>query len=128
MMIKIRETSTKKLSLYFLNNQFTRKFRKSKFNLTQVPNLLRCKKKMTIEMLQLRAKFQAATVSCSRFVWITNSSDHSDTANLLLTKSLQEIRSSNPPVVTGICDPNKSRARHHRKVTIFLAVHVKYLS
>ena len=24
-----------------------------------------------------------------------------------------EIRSSNPPVVTGICDPNKSRARHH---------------
>ena len=28
---------------------------------------------------------------------------------------MQEIRSSNPPVVTGICDPNKSRARHHRK-------------
>ena len=23
---------------------------------------------------------------------------------------VQEIRSSNPPVVTGICDPNKSRA------------------
>ena len=29
---------------------------------------------------------------------------------------MQEIRSSNPPVVTGICDPNKSRARHHRNV------------
>ena len=26
---------------------------------------------------------------------------------------MQEIRSSNP-LVTGICDPNKSRARHHR--------------
>ena len=26
---------------------------------------------------------------------------------------MQEIRSSNPPVVTGICDPNKFRARHH---------------
>ena len=27
---------------------------------------------------------------------------------------MQEIRSSNPPVVTGIFEPNKSRARHHR--------------
>ena len=27
---------------------------------------------------------------------------------------MQDIRSSNPPVVTGICDPNNSRARHHR--------------
>ena len=27
---------------------------------------------------------------------------------------MQEIRISNTPVVTGICDPNKSRARHHR--------------
>ena len=26
---------------------------------------------------------------------------------------MQEIRSSNPPVVTGICDRNKSRARHY---------------
>ena len=26
---------------------------------------------------------------------------------------MEEIRSSNPPVITGICDPNKSRARHH---------------
>ena len=26
-----------------------------------------------------------------------------------------EFRSSNPPVVTGICDPIKSRARHHRR-------------
>ena len=28
---------------------------------------------------------------------------------------MQEFRSSNPPVITGICDPNKSRAQHHRK-------------
>ena len=27
---------------------------------------------------------------------------------------MQEIRSSNPSVVNGICDPSKSRARHHR--------------
>ena len=37
---------------------------------------------------------------------------------LLITEKfllrMQEIRSSNPPVVTGICDPNKSWARHHR--------------
>ena len=32
---------------------------------------------------------------------------------------MQEIRSSNPPVVTRICDPNKSRARHHRNFYIF---------
>ena len=30
---------------------------------------------------------------------------------------MQEIRSSNPPVVTGFCDPSKSRARHHRRST-----------
>ena len=29
-----------------------------------------------IEILQLRAKFQTAMVSCSRFIWIRNSSDH----------------------------------------------------
>ena len=29
---------------------------------------------------------------------------------------MQEIRSSNPPVVTGISDPNKSQARHHQRV------------
>ena len=34
---------------------------------------------------------------------------------------MQVIRSSNPPVVTGICDPNKSRARHHRN-TLQLSV------
>ena len=27
---------------------------------------------------------------------------------------MQEIRSTKPPVVTGICDPNKSRARQNR--------------
>ena len=26
---------------------------------------------------------------------------------------MQEVRSSNPPMVTEICDPNKYRARHH---------------
>ena len=39
---------------------------------------------------QLRAKFQTARVSCSRFIWITNSSDHRRiwTANLLHTREL----------------------------------------
>ena len=32
---------------------------------------------------------------------------------LELGRPMQEIRSSNSPVVTGICDPNKSRARYH---------------
>ena len=31
---------------------------------------------------------------------------------------MQDIRSSSPPVVTGNCDLNKSRARHHRKEEI----------
>ena len=31
---------------------------------------------------------------------------------------MEEIRSSNPSVVTGICDPNKSRARHHRSLKL----------
>ena len=30
-----------------------------------------------VEILQLRAKFQTAMLSCSRFIWITNSSNHS---------------------------------------------------
>ena len=35
--------------------------------------------------------------------------------NLLHTKLLPSgLGSSNPLVVTGICDPNKSRARHYR--------------
>ena len=38
---------------------------------------------------------------------------------------MQEIRSSNPPVVTGICDPNKSRARHRRSLK--LSSKLKYL-
>ena len=37
----------------------------------------------------------------------------------------QEIRSSNPPVVTGICDPNKARARHHYNLK--LGLKLKYL-
>ena len=30
---------------------------------------------------------------------------------------MQEIRSSNPHVVTGICDPNLFRAQHHHNQT-----------
>ena len=43
-----------------------------------------------VEILQLRAKFETAMVSCSRFIRITNFSDHKRvlTANLLHTKSL----------------------------------------
>ena len=39
---------------------------------------------------------------------------------------MQEIRSSKPPVVTGIGDPNKSQARHHRSLK--LGSKLKYLS
>ena len=38
---------------------------------------------------------------------------------------MQEICSSNPPVVTRICGPNKSRARHHRSFK--LGWKLKYL-
>ena len=31
---------------------------------------------------------------------------------------MQEICSSNPPVVTGICDPNNSRAWHHQRINM----------
>ena len=31
---------------------------------------------------------------------------------------MQEIRSSNPPVVAGICDPNKSRTRYHHSLKL----------
>ena len=43
-----------------------------------------------VDILQLWAKFQTVTVSCSRFIRITNSSDHSRvwTANLLHKKYL----------------------------------------
>ena len=33
---------------------------------------------------------------------------------------MQEIHSSNPTVVTGICDPNKSQARHHNSLKLDL--------
>ena len=39
---------------------------------------------------------------------------------------MQEIHSSNPPVVTRICDPNNSRARHHRSLK--LGSKLKYLN
>ena len=73
-----------------------------------------------------KGNWKTAMVSCSRFIWITNSSHHRRvwTANLLHTKSLpnpcclQEIRNLNPPMVAGICDPNKSRTRHHRSLKL----------
>ena len=39
-------------------------------------HLARSKLKILVEILQLRAKFETAMVSCLRFIWITNSSDH----------------------------------------------------
>ena len=68
-----------------------------------------------------RRNKRSAMVSCSRFFWITNSSGHERgwTANLLHTKELpsllQEIRSSNLCLLTGICDPNKSWTWHHSR-------------
>ena len=38
---------------------------------------------------------------------------------------MQEICSSNPPVVTGICDPNKSGAQDHHSLK--LGLKLKYL-
>ena len=40
---------------------------------------------------------------------------------------MQDIHSSNPPVVTGICDPSNSRARHHRTVTLLTILTAKKL-
>ena len=45
---------------------------------------------------------------------------------MYIRECTQEIRSSNPPVDTGICDPNKSRARHHRSLK--LGSKLKYLN
>ena len=39
---------------------------------------------------------------------------------------MQEVHSSNPPVVTEICDPSKSRVRHHRSLK--LDSNLKYLN
>ena len=39
---------------------------------------------------------------------------------------MQDIRSSDPPVVTGICDLNKSRARHHHNLK--LGLKLRYLN
>ena len=39
---------------------------------------------------------------------------------------MQEVHSSNPPVVTEICDPSKSRVRHHRSLK--LDSKLKYLN
>ena len=45
-----------------------------------------CFREYNFEILQLRAKFQTAMVSCSRFIRITNSSDHRRVWILLYTK------------------------------------------
>ena len=39
---------------------------------------------------------------------------------------MQEICSSDPPVVTGICDPNKSRTQHH--LSLKLDSELKYFN
>ena len=40
---------------------------------------------------------------------------------------MQEIRSSKHPLITGICDPNKSRGRHHRSFyKCFIRPHLDY--
>ena len=39
---------------------------------------------------------------------------------------MQDICSSDPPVVTGICDPNKSQTRHHHGLK--LGLKLKYHS
>ena len=39
---------------------------------------------------------------------------------------MQKVCSSNPPVVTGICDPNKSWAQHH--CSFKLGLKLKYLN
>ena len=41
---------------------------------------------------------------------------------------MQEIRSSNPHVVTGICDPNNSRARNHRNLKCVRILLICYLA
>ena len=38
---------------------------------------------------------------------------------------MREIHSSNPPVVTGICDPNKSRAQHHCNKELLIKLSAK---
>ena len=39
---------------------------------------------------------------------------------------MQEICNLNPPVITRICDPNKSRSQHHRSLK--LGLKLKYLN
>ena len=39
---------------------------------------------------------------------------------------MQEIRSSNPHAITGICDPNKSRPRHNRSLKLVLKLSLKF--
>ena len=39
---------------------------------------------------------------------------------------MQDICSSNPPVVTGSCDPNNYRAQHHRSLK--LGSKLKYIN
>ena len=55
---------------------------------TEIYSVWGSKKDKMIEILQLRDKFQTVMVQCSRFIWITNSSNHRRvwTENLLHTK------------------------------------------
>ena len=70
-----------------------------------------------VEILQLRAfgsQIPVTTVGFESQIFCIRSS------YLTQLHRMHEIRSSNPPVVTVSCDPNKkSRARHHRKRKLF---------
>ena len=74
--------------LFLQSLNFRMYYRCSGF-LTPYKNFLSSRKILIYaEILELRAKFQTAMVSCSRFIWITISSDHRRVkpANLLHTR------------------------------------------
>ena len=62
-------------------------------------------------------------ISCIRSSYLTNKTIRPNDLMAWLVRQLlrmQEVHSSNSPVVTGICDSNKSRSRHHcRKRVIY---------
>ena len=40
---------------------------------------------------------------------------------------MQEIRNSNPPVVTGICDPNNARVWHHCRINMCFEIDISVI-
>ena len=79
------------------------------------PNKSFCKKKREILVILL-SKFDQIS-----YVWVMK---FKSIFHHLLR--MQEIHSSNPLVVTGICDPNKSWAQHH--CSLKLGLRLKYLN